>query len=64
MGISTIMEANNILLCASGIHKAAAIKATLDGPRTIDVPASVLTLHPNLMVMLDEEAAAYLEFED
>lgn len=60
LGIRSIMEAKKILLIANGANKARAIKGTLEGPITTDLPASVLQLHPNIVVLLDEDAAREL----
>ena len=40
--------------------KAQALKNVLQGPVTEDVPASVLQLHPSLIVIADKAAAAEL----
>lgn len=61
MGIGSIMEANKIVLIAYGKKKAEAIKDTIEGPVTEDVPASALQNHENVIVILDEEAAEKLE---
>lgn len=60
MGIGTIMRAKRILLIASGKGKAAIVKEALFGPVRPQVPASILQLHPDVTVVLDEEAASYL----
>ncbi len=60
MGIKTVMNAKSIILMAIGSAKADIIKATLQGPVTEEVPASVLQLHPNVEVYLDFEAASKL----
>ena len=60
MGIRTVMNAREIILIATGKSKAEIIKATLTGPVTEAVPASVLQLHPCVTLYLDEEAAALL----
>jgi len=60
MGIRTVMQAKGILLMALGKGKAPIIKATLQGPVTEAVPASVLQLHPNAEIYLDFEAASLL----
>jgi glucosamine-6-phosphate deaminase len=62
MGIGTIMDADKIILLASGKNKADAIRATLEGPVTAMVPASVLQMHPEVTVLLDTEAAGALEY--
>ncbi len=56
MGIGTIMMAETILLAASGASKAEALKKALRGPVTPEVPASILQLHPNVIVVADEAA--------
>lgn len=61
MGIGTIMEAKECLMLVNGEHKAEIIARALQGQITEKVPASVLQKHPNLTVILDEEAANKLE---
>jgi len=56
-GIKTIMQARKVMLLAWGSHKRDIISRALNGPVTPEVPASVLQLHPNLLVVLDEAAA-------
>ena len=56
MGIGTIMLAKRILLVVSGEDKAKAVKDSFFGPITPSVPASVLQLHPNVVVVADEAA--------
>lgn len=60
MGIRTIMQARKIMLVAKGESKADIIYDSLYGPITTQVPTSVLQLHPNLLVILDEKAASKL----
>ena len=60
MGIGGIMEAKKILLLASGKAKAQAIYDALYGPITPQVPASILQLHPDVIVVADEEALSLL----
>lgn len=60
MGIKNVMHAKKILLVASGANKADAIKATVEGPVTEKVPASVLQLHPDCYIVVDEAAASKL----
>ncbi len=61
MGIRTIMLAKKILLVVSGADKAEILQKALTGPITPSVPASILQMHPDLIVVADEAAAAYLE---
>lgn len=60
MGIKTIMHAREILLLASGEEKAGALSRSLKGPVTPETPASILQLHPNLIVIADSLAAKQL----
>jgi glucosamine-6-phosphate deaminase len=57
MGMGTILSARGVLLLAFGRHKAATVRRALTGPVTTQVPASLLQLHPNALVVLDREAA-------
>lgn len=60
MGIATIMKAKKILLVASGANKADAVAAMVNGPVDPQCPASVLQNHPDVVVIVDEAAAAKL----
>lgn len=60
MGIQTILGAKKIILLASGEAKAQAVSQMLEGELTADVPASLLQLHPDVTVIVDEEAASAL----
>lgn len=60
MGPTAIMNAKRLVLIANGKHKAEAIKRLFEGVVDIDFPSSILPLHPNLTVILDEEAASLL----
>ena len=57
MGIRDIMAARKILLVAKGRSKAPVIKKILSGELTIDVPATVVLLHPNVEIIVDREAS-------
>ena len=61
MGIGTIMKARKILVVASGADKADAVRKTVQGPVTPDVPASILQLHPNVTIIGDEAALSGLK---
>lgn len=56
--MKTIMNSRRILLIANGSEKAEIIYKALTGPVTESVPASILQLHPDLTVILDEAAAS------
>lgn len=58
MGIGTIMQAKAILLVVSGAEKAQILHDVLCGPITPRVPASILQLHQNVIVVADEAALA------
>ncbi|MFB0569059.1 MAG: glucosamine-6-phosphate deaminase [Nitrososphaeria archaeon] len=60
MGLATIMEARRIVLLASGVNKARAVEHSVNGPVTIEVPASRLQRHRDCIFLLDEEAASIL----
>ena len=60
MGIASIMAAKRIILLAFGDAKAEAIRQTVNGPVTLEVPGSVLQRHPDVTVVLDEAAAGRL----
>ncbi|VWX38220.1 glucosamine-6-phosphate deaminase [Exiguobacterium oxidotolerans] len=63
MGLGTIMEAKKILLVASSARKAEAVRDMMEGPATTDCPATILQRHADVMIVLDEEAAALLSEE-
>ncbi len=60
MGIATIMKAKKILLVATGANKADAVAAMVNGPVDPACPASVLQNHADVVVIVDEAAAAKL----
>ena len=56
MGIKNIMSAKKVLLLASGKSKAQAVYDSFFGPIVPSVPASVLQLHNDVVVIADAEA--------
>jgi len=60
MGIEAILSARAILLVATGKEKAEAVAAALEGRVTARCPASLLSLHPRLTVLLDGPSAGRL----
>ncbi len=60
MGMASIMKAKTILLVANGKAKAPAIKALMSGKIDPQVPASLLSCHPDVIVIVDKEAASEL----
>lgn len=63
MGVATIMHARSIVLMATGKEKADVIEKTVTGPVTTRVPASLLQLHHDVEIWLDESAASKLRRE-
>lgn len=61
MGIASIMKAKHIILMAFGKQKAAAIAATVNGKVDPSIPSSVLQQHPNVTIIVDQEAASKLD---
>ena len=60
MGIGCIMAARQVLVVASGADKADAVAKMVSGPITPEVPASILQLHPNVVLVADEAALSKL----
>lgn len=60
MGIKTIMRSRKIVLLAYGEKKAEAIEKTVTGQVVSSVPASVLQLHPDVVLIIDRAAASRL----
>ena len=60
MGIGTIMAAKKILLVASGKDKAEIVKKAFFGPVVPEVPASILQMHQDVTIVIDEDAASLL----
>lgn len=56
MGIKTIMSARKILILVSGEDKADIVKTAFFGPVTPQVPASILQLHNDVVLIADEAA--------
>lgn len=60
MGLGQIMKAKKIILIASGESKAEVVKAMLSGKISTDVPATMLQMHRDVTVIVDEAAAKLL----
>jgi len=56
MGIKTIMNAQKILMIVSGESKKEIVKKAFFGPVTPMVPASILQLHRDFTLVVDEDA--------
>jgi len=60
VGLSSIMDAGQVILMAWGEHKASVIKKVIELKTDDNVPASLLQLHKNARVVLDVSAAQLL----
>lgn len=60
MGIGTIMKARKILLIANGEDKAEAVAKAVHGPITPEMPASILQLHSDVVIVADKAALSKL----
>lgn len=63
-GVGTVMEADSIVLMATGIQKAKAVEQLAEGPVSAMCPGSILQLHPHVCVIIDEPAASRLSLAD
>ena len=63
MGVGTILDARELILIATGEHKAPIIRRAVEGEPTSQVPATYLQLHPNATVYVDRAAASELTRE-
>ena len=61
LGIQNIMSAKKIILIATGLNKAEAVRDMIQGPISEDCPASVLQRHNNVTVYLDHDASSLLK---
>ena len=60
MGIQAIMNARKILVVVNGEGKADIVQKAFTGPVTPEVPASILQLHPNVVLVGDKAALSKL----
>ena len=60
IGWKELLNSKSAVLMASGIEKAAIIKAAVKGTVSMDVPASFFQKHRDITVMLDTNAASML----
>ena len=60
MGIKTIMQARKVLMVVNGTGKAEIVKKAFFGPVTPEVPASILQMHPDFILVGDEEALSLI----
>ena len=60
MGIKSIMQSRKILVVASGADKAEIVRDAFTGPVTPQVPASILQLHGDVILVGDQDALSLL----
>ena len=60
MGIQDIMNAKEVVLVATGAHKAEVMRMLYDAAPHPDMPASALKAHSNFRIYVDSAAAAQL----
>lgn len=60
MGVATILEAREVALIATGEHKAAIVRRSVEGDVSAEVAATYLQRHPAATFWLDAAAAAEL----
>jgi glucosamine-6-phosphate deaminase len=60
MGIKTIISSRKIVLLANGRGKAEAVEQMVKGKISPEMPASILQLHKDVTVIVDEEAGSRL----
>lgn len=60
-GIGTIMDADHLVLVATGRGKAEAVHQLIEGPISAMWPATILQMHPHVTVILDDAAASRLQ---
>jgi glucosamine-6-phosphate deaminase len=61
LGMAQIMQAQQVLLLASGHQKANQVAEMLTGPITTEFPASLMQMHPAVTFLIDEAASAQLD---
>lgn len=64
MGLGSIMKAKKIILLASGKKKAEIIAKLVEDKISTRVPASILQVHPDVLVIIDKEAASLIKNTD
>jgi glucosamine-6-phosphate deaminase len=64
LGLADFLDSEHAVVLAFGAGKASVVAKMVEGPLTANVPASVLQMHPNIDVIVDEAAAAELRDVD
>jgi glucosamine-6-phosphate deaminase len=63
-GLGTISDARELVLLAFGEAKAEAVAGAVEGPVSASLPGSVIQLHPEVTVLVDDAAASRLRYAD
>jgi galactosamine-6-phosphate isomerase len=63
LGLKHLIESKKAIVLANGIKKAAIIKKVLEENISNENPASIIRMHPQGVMMIDEEAAFLLKKE-
>ncbi|KAF1299217.1 6-phosphogluconolactonase [Enterococcus sp. JM4C] len=60
MGPKSIMQIKQLVMIANGKEKAEIVKRLVEGTVSEEYPATLLTTHPNMTLIVDKEAASLL----
>lgn len=60
-GPKTVMNARKIVMIVSGREKAPILKKVIQGELTVDVPSTILRMHPDITIIADEAALSMLD---
>jgi glucosamine-6-phosphate deaminase len=61
VGVATVCDARQVIILAMGYVKAAALKQTIEGEVTHVCTASALQMHPDAIIVCDEQACEQLK---
>ena len=64
MGVGTILDSRRIVMLITGAKKAGIAAKAIEGPVCSMVTGSAIQLHPDVVVILDEGAAAELTMRE
>lgn len=62
LGLKHLMQTKKVLLIANGTKKAEVIKKTVEGEVNENFPASIMQVHTNGFVLVDESAGSLIEY--
>lgn len=60
LGLQYLLAAKKVIMLANGIKKAPVIKRAIEDEVSTEFPATVMRMHTNSLLMVDEEAATLL----